>query len=56
MDYDELAREYGKEIATSLDGLNVRYHKITGDLLSITEEEIEIIAWQWFYNDIMEAV
>lgn len=56
MDYDELALEYGKKIATSLDCLNVRYHKITGDWLSVTEEEKEIIAWQWFYNDIMEAV
>lgn len=56
MDYDELAREYGRKISTSLDSLCIRYHKICGEWLHVTDEEKEIIAWQWFYNDIMEAV
>lgn len=31
------------------------YHKITGDFLNVTKEQIEIVSWQWFYNEIMES-
>lgn len=55
MDYDELAKEYGKKIAVSLDRLVVRHHKICGEWLQVSEEQKNILAWQWFYNDIMEA-
>ena len=33
VNYDELADEYGKKIALSLDRLCVRYHKICGEWL-----------------------
>lgn len=55
MDYDELADEYGKKIAMSLDRLCIRHHKICGEWLQVTEAQKRIIAWQWLYNDIMET-
>jgi hypothetical protein len=55
VNYDELADEYGKKIALSLDRLCVRYHKICGEWLQLTEEQNIIVAWQWFYNDIIET-
>lgn len=55
MNFDELAEEYGKKIAPSLDRLCVRHHKICGEWLQVTEEQKRILAWQWLYNDIMEA-
>lgn len=55
MNYDELADEYGKKIAPSLDRLCIRHHKICGEWLDVTEEQKRIIAWQWLYNDIMET-
>lgn len=55
MNYDELAEEYGKKIAPSLDRLCIRHHKICGEWLQVTEEQKRIIAWQWLYNDIMET-
>nr|DAP55796.1 MAG TPA: hypothetical protein [Caudoviricetes sp.] len=56
MDYDELAEEYGKKIAPSLERLSIRHHKICGEWLKVTDEQKRILAWQWFYNDIMETV
>lgn len=56
MDYDELAEEYSKKIAPSLERLCIRHHKICGEWLQVTDEQKRVVAWQWFYNDIMEAV
>lgn len=56
MDFDELAQEYSKKIAPSLERLCIRHHKICGEWLQITDEQKRILAWQWFYNDIMETV
>lgn len=55
VNYDELADEYGKKIAISLDRLCVRYHKICGEWLQLTDEQELIVAWQWFYNVIIET-
>lgn len=56
MDFDELAQEYSKKIAPSLERLCIRHHKICGEWLQVTDEQKKILAWQWFYNDIMETV
>lgn len=55
VNYDELADEYGKKIDISLDRLYVRRHKICGEWLQLTDEQKLIVAWQWFYNDIIET-
>lgn len=55
VNYDELADEYGKKIVISLDRLCVRHHKICGEWLQLTDEQKLIVAWQWFYNDILET-
>ena len=55
MGFNTLADEYGKKIAVSFDTLIVRYHKITGEWLNITNEQKNIVAWQWFYTLIMET-
>ena len=56
MDFDELAQEYGKKITPSLERPCIRHHKICGAWLQVTDEQKRILAWQWFYNDIMETV
>lgn len=56
LNYDELAKEYSRKIAYSLDRLCVRHHKICGDWLQVTDQQKEIVAWQWFYCDIMDSV
>lgn len=56
MNFDELAEEYGKKIAPSLERLCIRHHKICGEWLQVSDEQKRILAWQWFYNDIMETV
>lgn len=53
VNYDELADEYGKKIALSLDRLCVRYHKICGEWLQLTEEQNIIVAWQWLYTTLL---
>lgn len=55
MNFDELAEEYGKKIAPSLERLCIRHHKICGEWLQVSDEQKRILAWQWFYNDIMET-
>lgn len=56
MDYEELAKEYSEKISVQLQTLCIRHHKTHGEWLMVTIQECEIIAWQWFYNQIMEAV
>ena len=55
MGFNTLADEYGKKIAVSFEILFVRYHKITGEWLKVTNEQKNIVAWQWFYTYIMET-
>lgn len=56
VDFDEKFRVYGRLIAYFLERLCNRHHKNCGEWLQVTDKEKEIIAWQWFYNDIMETM
>lgn len=56
VDFDERFRIYGSLIAYFLERLCIRHHKDYGEWLQVTDEEKEIVAWQWFYSDIMETV
>jgi len=55
MGFNSLSNEYGKKIAVSFDILFIRHHKTTGEWLNVTDEQKNIVAWQWFYKHIMET-
>ena len=55
LDFEEVEQEYSRKIALSLPTLCIRHHKICGEWLNVSHEQQKIIAWQWFYDDIMET-
>lgn len=52
---EELASKMKPCITQSCERLLKKYHKDTGSFLNVTKEQIEIVSWQWFYNDLMES-
>lgn len=51
---ENLALKMKACISQSCQRILNEHHKITGSFLNVTKEQIEIVSWQWFYNDMME--
>lgn len=44
-----------QKISQSCERLLNWHRKVISDPIVITQEEKDIVAWQWFYNDLMET-
>ena len=51
---ENLALKMKACISQSCQRILNEHHKITGSFLNVTKEQIEIVSWRWFYDDMME--
>ncbi len=52
---DNLALVMVRNITQSCDRLMDWHRKVICEPLTVTQEQKEIVAWQWFYNDLMDT-
>lgn len=52
---DNLAVVMVRNISQSLDRLLNWHRKVICEPLVVTQEEKDIVAWQWFYDDLMDT-